>query len=149
MHLTHSYLYLQPLHDLLDHFGHLITLVVDSVPVACMTISLIVLECRAWVGEPVVQALYLLQLVTAAVTLLAESGIVDEGEMKEPMVLIAISCCHITSMRQAELRGCDVQVEAALAAAHARRADAEEGRNVFEEGNAFTLEALQQEVWTV
>ncbi len=38
------------------------------------------------------------------------------------------------------------QLEAQLAQAHARRADLEESRNVFEEGVAFSLDALQHQV---
>lgn len=37
------------------------------------------------------------------------------------------------------------QVEAALAQAHAKRADLEESRNVFEEGVAFSMDALQHQ----
>lgn len=38
------------------------------------------------------------------------------------------------------------QVEASLAQAHAKRADLEESRNVFEEGVAFSMDALQHQV---
>ena len=38
------------------------------------------------------------------------------------------------------------QVEALLAQAHAERADLEESRSVFEEGVAFSLDALQHQV---
>ena len=38
------------------------------------------------------------------------------------------------------------QLEAQLARAHARRADLEESRAVFEEGVAFSLDAMQQQV---
>ena len=38
------------------------------------------------------------------------------------------------------------QVEASLTRAHAERADLEESRNVFEEGIAFSMDALQQQV---
>lgn len=41
------------------------------------------------------------------------------------------------------------QLEAALTQAHARRADLEESRNVFEEGVAFSLDALQHQVHTL
>ena len=41
------------------------------------------------------------------------------------------------------------QVEASLTRAHAERADLEESRNVFEEGIAFSMDALQHQViWT-
>jgi ABC-type transporter Mla MlaB component len=41
------------------------------------------------------------------------------------------------------------QVEAALAQAHAQRADLEESRNVYEEGIAFSMDALQHQARSV
>ena len=48
--------------------------------------------------------------------------------------------------RRAALLAALAQLEAQLARAHAKKADLEESRAVFEEGVAFSLDALQQQV---